>query len=96
MSNAPVNLNIKNPAKEVKPIPFTKADIMTRMEKIAGICDKAELLYKEMDREMPREMASAYAMVYNDMTWQLTLATRDLMFFNASVDSKMDAILPGQ
>jgi hypothetical protein len=87
---------VKNPAHEVKPIPFTKADIEKRMSIIGDICEKAEMIYKEMDREMPREMASAYAMVYNDMNWRLVLACRDLMFYSTSVDSKMDAILPGQ
>lgn len=90
------DLAVKNPAKDLKPIPFTKKAIEERLLKIADICERAEMLYKEMDREMPMEMASAYAMVYNDITWRLTLATRDLMFYNASVDSKMDAILPGQ
>ena len=90
------DIAVKNPAHEVKPIPFTKKDIEKRMTIIADICEKAEMIYKEMDREMPKEMASAYAMVYNDINWRLTLACRDLMFYNASVDSKMEAILPGQ
>lgn len=77
----------------MEPLPFSKADILRMMTKVADICDKIELIEKEFDRELQPEMKEAFAMIHTQYKFDLTKAINGLFLWSCSTNTKDEYIL---
>ena len=82
-----------NSIEMASPVPFTKADILRMMERVAVVAEKCEMIEKEFQRELQPEMKEAFAMIHSQYKYDLMKEINGLFLWFCSTDTKDQYIL---